>query len=165
MNLETPFLRLAYISSTQTLISCFLPSPMQRSGAGTSKQIPLHESGLSLPSKLIILSFFTFPTQLLNQKTIYFLFLQFNMVSNISIDSVDSDVFFKEKISNEPSPQRHNSQNILNSTEISQSHAAGMPSVSSIASPEPRILTVDDDSNEPTMPYGFGRQLPIVPPS
>ena len=24
---------------------------------------------------------------------------------------------------------------------------------------------IDDDSNEPTMPYGFGRQLPIIPPS
>ena len=40
---------------------------------------------------------------------------------------------------------------------------AGMPSFSSIASPEPHIFTIDDDSNEPTMPYGFGRQLPIVP--
>ena len=40
-----------------------------------------------------------------------------------------------------------------------------MPSISSIASPEPRILTIDEDSNEPTMPYGFGPQLPIVPPS
>ena len=40
-----------------------------------------------------------------------------------------------------------------------------MPSVSSIASPEPRIFTIDDDSNELTMPYGFGRQLPIVPES
>ena len=38
-----------------------------------------------------------------------------------------------------------------------------MPSVSSIASPEPQLFTIDDDSNEPTMPYGFGRQLPIVP--
>ena len=40
-----------------------------------------------------------------------------------------------------------------------------MPSVSTIASPEPRIFTIDDDSNEPTMPYAFGQQLPIVPPS
>ena len=40
-----------------------------------------------------------------------------------------------------------------------------MPSVSSIASPEPQLFTIDDDSNEPTMPYGFGRQLPIVPPN
>ena len=78
---------------------------------------------------------------------------------------MDSDVFSVEQISNEPSPQRHNSTNILNSTELSQNLTAGKPSVSSIASPEPQILTIDDNSNEPTMPYGFGRQLPIVPPS
>ena len=40
-----------------------------------------------------------------------------------------------------------------------------MPSISTIASPHPYIVTINDDSNEPTMPYGFGRQLPIVPPS
>ena len=40
-----------------------------------------------------------------------------------------------------------------------------MISISTIASPERQIVTIDDDSNEPTMPYGFGRQLPIVPPS
>ena len=85
------------------------------------------------------------------------------MSANISIESVDFDVFFVEQISNEPSPQRHNSPNFLNSTELSRIHKAGVPSVSSIASPEPQILTIGDDSNEPTMPYGFGRQLPIVP--
>ena len=40
-----------------------------------------------------------------------------------------------------------------------------MPSISTIASPQPHILTINDDSNEPTLPHGFGRQLPIVPPS
>ena len=79
--------------------------------------------------------------------------------------SSDSDVFYVEQSSNEPSPQRNNSPNILNSTEITQTYTARMPSVSSIASPEPQIFTIGDDSNEPTMPYGFGRQLPIVPPS
>ena len=87
------------------------------------------------------------------------------MSSNISIASSDSDVFFVEQILNEPNPQRNNGPNILNSTEISQTHTARMPSVSSIASPEPQILTIHDNSNEPTMPYGFGRQLSIVPPS
>ena len=87
------------------------------------------------------------------------------MTSNISIASSDSDVFYVEEPSNEPSPQRNNSPNILNSTEISQAYAAQRPSVSSIASPELRIFTIDDDSNESTMPYRFGRQLPIVPPS
>ena len=40
-----------------------------------------------------------------------------------------------------------------------------MPSISTIASPQPCIFTINDDSNETTIPYGFGRQLPIVPPS
>ena len=35
----------------------------------------------------------------------------------------------------------------------------------SVASPEPRIVTLDSDSNDPTIPYGFGSQQPIVPPS
>ena len=85
------------------------------------------------------------------------------MASNTSIGSVDSYVFFVKQISNEPSPQRSNSPNKLKSTELSQTRTAGMPSVFSIAYPEPQILTINDDSNEPTMPYVFGRQLPIVP--
>ena len=87
------------------------------------------------------------------------------MTSNNSAASDDSDVFYVEQSSTEISPKRHNSPNILNSTEISQHHTTRMPSISSIASPEPRIFTIDDDSNEPTMPYGYGQQLPIVPPS
>ena len=87
------------------------------------------------------------------------------MSSKISTDSVDSDVFFVEQISNEPSPQGNNAQGILNSIAISHAHTAGMPSRSSIASPEPQIFTLNDNSVDPTMPYGFGRQLLIVPPS
>ena len=107
--------------------------------------------------------FFIFLIQLLDQEIHSISFIKFNMASNASIHSdVDSDVFFVEQISTEPSPQRNNSPNILNSTEQSQTHTAGMPSISSIASPEPQVLTIHDDSNEPTMPYGSGRQLPIV---
>ena len=87
------------------------------------------------------------------------------MSSNKSLDSTDSDVFYVEQISNEPSPQRNNTPNILNSTELSEHHTAPAPSVSSIASPQQQFFTIHDDSNEPTMPYGFGMQLPIVPPS
>ena len=36
---------------------------------------------------------------------------------------------------------------------------------SSVASPEPQIVAIDSDSNEPTLPYAFGTQQPIVPPS
>ena len=37
--------------------------------------------------------------------------------------------------------------------------------ISSVASPEPQKVTIDSDSNEPTFPYAFGTQHPIVPPS
>ena len=87
------------------------------------------------------------------------------MSSNISLDSTDSEVFYVEQISNELSPQRTNSPDIFNSTERSEHHATKMPSISTIASSQPYIFTIKDDSNEPTIPYGFGRQLPIVPPS
>ena len=87
------------------------------------------------------------------------------MSSNISLDFTDSDVFNVEQLSDEPSPQRNSSPDILNSTELSEHHATRMPSISTIASPQPYIFTINDNSNEPTIPYGFGRQLPIVPPS
>ena len=90
---------------------------------------------------------------------------KFKTASIISIDSADSGVFFVGQFSNEPNPQRHNSPNILNSTELSETHTTGMQSVSSIASTQPQTVTLNDESNEPTMPYRFGQQLPIVPPS
>ena len=37
--------------------------------------------------------------------------------------------------------------------------------ISSVSSLEPRIVTIDSDSNEPKLPYGFGIQHPIMPPS
>ena len=36
--------------------------------------------------------------------------------------------------------------------------------ISSVASPEPQIVTIDSNSNEPTFPYGFGNQHPFLPP-
>ena len=87
------------------------------------------------------------------------------MVSKVSVDSVDSDVFYVEQLLNEPSPQRNNSPKVLNSTELSGIHEIEMPTISSVASTEPDIVTLDDDSIEPTMPYGIGRQLPLITPS
>ena len=87
------------------------------------------------------------------------------MASNTSRNSEDSDVFFAEQLSNEPSPQRNNSPNILNSTELSGTHTKEMPSISSVASAEADFATLDVDSNERTMPYGFRRELPNIPPS
>ena len=87
------------------------------------------------------------------------------MASNLSLNLTHSDVFYVEQSSNDQSIPRRNTPIVLNSTEISGDDTREMISISSIASSEPQIVTIDDNSNEPTMPYGFGRQLPIIPPS
>ena len=87
------------------------------------------------------------------------------MASNSSLNSTDSDVSYVEQSSNNQSIPRPNTPIVLNSTEISGDDTREMISISSIASPEPQIVTIDGDSNEPTSPYGFGRQFSIVPPS
>ena len=87
------------------------------------------------------------------------------MACNLSLNSADSDVFHVEQSSNDQSIPRPNTPIVLNSTEISGDDTREMISISSTASPEPQIVMIDDDSNEPTMQYGFGRQLPIIPPS
>ena len=87
------------------------------------------------------------------------------MAFNSSMNSTHSDVFYVEQSSDHQSVPRPNTPIVLNSTEILGDDTREMISISSIASPEPQLVTIDDDSHEPTMPYGFGRQLPIVPPS
>ena len=87
------------------------------------------------------------------------------MASNLSLILTDSDLFYVEQSSNDQSIPRPNTPIVLNSTEISGDNTREMISISSIASPEPQFVTIDDDSNEPTMRYGFGRQLPVIPTS
>ena len=87
------------------------------------------------------------------------------MALNLSLNSTDSDVFYVEQSSNDQSVPRPNTPIVLNSTEISGDDTREMISISSISSPEPQIVTIDDDSNEPTMLYGFGRQLDRSPKS
>ena len=96
------------------------------------------------------------------------LFFQISLIPkmslNSSISSTDSDVFYVEQSPSHQSVPRPNTPIVFNSTEISGDDTREIISISSIASPEPQIVTINDDSNEITMPYAFGRQLPIVPP-
>ena len=86
---------------------------------------------------------------------------------NISLDSssTETDVFYVEQSSAKGSPIQNNTPAILNSTKISGVMQREAITISSVASPETRIVTLDSDSNDPTIPYGFGNQQPIVPPS
>ena len=81
------------------------------------------------------------------------------------MNSIDSDVFFVEQLSSESNPQRNNSGTTLNSTELSGIYRREMSTLSSVTFHEQDIVTLNDDSNDPTVPYGFGVQQPIVPPS
>ena len=86
---------------------------------------------------------------------------------NLSWDSssTESDVFYVERSSDESSPIKNNTPAVLNSTELSRAMEREVIIISSVASPEPRIVTLDSDSNAPTVPYAFGSQHPIAPPS
>ena len=159
-------MRFVYISSTSASL---LTSSLHRRGTGTREHQRKSRSlknELSLPAKPI-----TFRSQFLQFSCcdkrifIHFLNLKLKMASNLSMDSSDSNVIFLEQISNEPSPQRDNSPIIQNSTELLGTHTTEMPTISSVASPEPDIVTIDDESNGPTFPYGFEAQQLIVPPS
>ena len=88
------------------------------------------------------------------------------MYRNLNLDSsTDSDVFYVERSSPGSSPIRHNTPEILNSTQLSGAMDPETIKISSVASPEPHKVTIESDSNEPTFLYAFGIQHPIVPPS
>ena len=86
---------------------------------------------------------------------------------NLFLDSsaTESDVFYVERSSEEGIPIRNNTPAILNSTELSGAMARETITISSVASPEPRVVTLDSHSNEPKIPYEFGSQHPIVHPA
>ena len=88
------------------------------------------------------------------------------MYLNFSLDeSTVSDVFYVQHSSAESSPIRNNTPSILNSTQLSGAMQREAITISSVASPEPQIVTIDSASNEPTFPYGFGHQNPTKPPN
>ena len=97
-------------------------------------------------------------------KDFKFLSLFTTMYRNPSPNSsTHSDVFYVEQSSPERSPIRDNTPVILNSTQLSEAMDPETITISSVASPEPQIVTIDSDSNEPTFPYAFGAENPIVP--
>ena len=80
---------------------------------------------------------------------------------SLDFSSTESD----QRSSEEGTPSRNNTPAVFNSPQLSGAMARETITFSSVASQEPQIVTIDSDSNEPTIPYGFGNQNPIVPPS
>ena len=88
------------------------------------------------------------------------------MMRTNSLDSLSTEfyVFCMHRSSEENCPAQNNTPTVLNSTQLSGALAREAITISSIASPEPQIVMIDSDSNEPTIANGFGNQQPIVPP-
>ena len=165
LEFKNSILRFVYISFNFNCTLDFLPSNDAEQRRGNIKGNPASGKWTIIISNTDHSTSLHLLESVASLITIHFYSSSFDMSTNILLDSTDSDVFYVEQISNEPSRRRNNSPDILNSTETSQHHAVRMPSISTIASPQPYIFTINDDSNEPTIPYGFGRQIPIVPPS
>ena len=78
--------------------------------------------------------------------------------------SSESDSFYVEHSTEADSPARNKTAVALNSADLSGAHEKEVITMSSLASPEPQIVTIESDSIEPTRPYGYGRQKEIKPP-
>ena len=79
--------------------------------------------------------------------------------------STESDDFYAEHSSDDCSPARNSTPAVLNSTQLSGAMARETITIYSVALLEPHIVTIDSDSSDPTIHYGFGSQHQIVPPS
>ena len=84
---------------------------------------------------------------------------------SITPDSSNSDVFYVERSSGEESTAESNNWNVLNPTNLFGVHARDVIRMSSLASPQLYIVTIESDSTKMKIPYAYGNQQPIIPPS
>ena len=125
--------------------------------AGTSKRLPPNGACRLTFQRIITLQVTLSISS--SSKIFQTLSIFITMYRNLSFNSsTDSDVFYVEHSSPERSPIRNNTPVILNSTQLSEAMDPETITISSLASPEPQIVTLDSDSNEPTFPYAFGAQ-------
>ena len=84
-----------------------------------------------------------------------------NPLLSLDWSSTELDVFYVERLSKEA---QRNTPTVLSSTKLSGTMAREAITISSVASLDPLIVTIDSDSDDSTIPNGFGSQYPIVPP-
>ena len=152
-----PIINFSYTANSVILIILLKPRELQ----SVSRLTACADSRFSnvITFKVILLISVAFKFVKLHQ---FFL----TMYRNLSLNSsTDSDVFYVEHSSPERSPIRNNTPAILNSTQLSGAMDPETTTISSVASREPQLVTIESDSNEPTFPYALGAQYPIVLPS
>ena len=152
-----PIINFSYTANSVTLILPLKPRELQSVSRLTARAASSFSDTITFQVTLSISS---------SSKIFQTLSILITMYRNSSFNSsTDSDVFYVEQSSPERSPIRHNTPIMLNSTQLSGAMDPETITISSVASPEPQIVTIESDSNEPTFPYAFGAQYPILPPS
>ena len=144
LNLIFNCLQIINFSDTANYVTSILP-PQRRELQSISRLTARAASlsGISSLSKVTLwisaaLNCFNFPLLLIT------------MYRNLSLNSTtDSDVFYVEHSLQESSPIRNNTPAILNSTQLSGAMQPEAITISSVASPEPQIVTIESDSSEP----------------
>ena len=134
-----------------TLAFLLVPRELQSISATTCAHSSLFISSLFKVTSSILLA----------QKNSKFI----EMIRSNFLDSIstDSNVFYVERSSGEDTPARNNTPAALTTNQRSRAMARELITVSSIASLEPQIMTKESDSNKPTIPCGYARQVPIIP--
>ena len=84
-----------------------------------------------------------------------------NLLLSLDSSSTKSDVFYLERSSEEGSPARNITPAVLNSTQLSGAMATDAITISSVASPELQIVTIDSDSNEPRFLMGLAVNIQL----
>ena len=136
-------------SNLPDISNCLTPSTLLLT-AGKSKVFPLYECLLSL---LVVLP--SIIPVILREITK----LQQNSISfNInSFNSTHSHVFYMEQSSGEQNPPKNSNLEVFSCTELSGAQAMEVITLSSVASLEPQIATINSYSKEATLHYSYGK--------
>ena len=113
----------------------FLTLSMLTTNAGTSKEIPLDEKWNTITRNTI-----HFSKVNTYYSAAFYQSLKLKMFRPISSESNDFDLFYVEQMSNNLSPPRPNTSNVLSSTKMSGNNTLDNITISPIASPGPELL-------------------------
>ena len=134
-----PVINFSYTANSVTLILLLKPRELQSVSRLTARAASRFSKIITFPVTLSISN-----SPKIIQTSLNFITMYRNFSSN---SSTDSDAFYVEQSSPERSPIRYNTPAILNSTQLSGAIDPETITISSVASPEPQIVTIDSDSN------------------
>ena len=87
-----------------------------------------------------------------------------NAVNALNFSSTDFVVFYAGRWSVEQTPPRHDTPTVPNCAELSGVHVRDVITISPVTS-EPKIVTIDSDTNKSNILFGYDKQEPIIAPS